>query len=128
MAGALAGARFLWVRHVSSRTYGSACEKLPSNPTFNGTYRELIAWLYHIFRHEPVLRRRAFYQTAMFASFSSFWTTITFLLAGPFHFTQTQIGFFALAGAAGAIVAPLAGSLATGVTSAPQPARHSSLP
>jgi predicted MFS family arabinose efflux permease len=81
-------------------------------PSFAGTYGELLGSLYHIFRNEPVLRRRAAYQTAMFASFSSFWTTITFLLAGPtFHFTQTQIGFFALAGAAGAIVAPLAGRL-----------------
>ena len=81
-------------------------------PSFAGTYCELLRSLYHIFRNEPVLRRRAAYQTAMFASFSSFWTTITFLLAGPtFHFTQTQIGFFALAGAAGAIVAPLAGRL-----------------
>jgi predicted MFS family arabinose efflux permease len=81
-------------------------------PSFAGTYGELLRSLYHIFRNEPVLRRRAAYQTAMFASFSSFWTTITFLLTGPtFHFTQTQIGFFALAGAAGAIVAPLAGRL-----------------
>ena len=81
-------------------------------PAFGGTYGELLGSLYHIFRNEPVLRRRAAYQTAMFASFSSFWTTITFLLAGPtFRFTQTQIGFFALAGAAGAIVAPLAGRL-----------------
>ncbi len=81
-------------------------------PNFDGTYAELLGSLYHIFAGEPVLRRRAFYQTAMFASFSSFWTTITFLLAGPrFHFTQTQIGYFALAGAAGAIVAPVAGHL-----------------
>ncbi|MGA8035843.1 MAG: MFS transporter [Candidatus Acidiferrales bacterium] len=81
-------------------------------PTFAGTYARLLGSMYHIYVHEPVLRRRAFYQTAMFASFSSFWTTITFLLAGPrFHFTQTQIGSFALAGAAGAIVAPLAGRL-----------------
>lgn len=80
-------------------------------PTFNGTYGELIRSLYTIFRNEPVLRRRSTYQTAMFASFSAFWTTITFLLAGPYHFSQTKIGFFALAGAAGAIVAPLAGWL-----------------
>ncbi len=80
-------------------------------PSFEGTYGELIRSLYTIFRNEPVLRRRSMYQTAMFASFSAFWTTITFLLAGPFHFSQTKIGFFALAGAAGAIVAPLAGWL-----------------
>jgi predicted MFS family arabinose efflux permease len=82
-------------------------------PTFRGTYGELMRSLYGIFRDEPVLRRRSMYQFAMFASFSAFWTTITFLLAGPvFRFSQTEIGFFALAGAAGAIIAPVAGRLA----------------
>jgi MFS family permease len=38
-----------------------------------------------------------------FAAFSCFWTTVTFLLAGPpFHYTQAEIGLFALVGAAGA--------------------------
>jgi predicted MFS family arabinose efflux permease len=81
-------------------------------PSFAGTYGRLLRSLFRIFRGEPVLRRRAFYQAAMFASFSAFWTTITFLLAGPeYRFTQTQIGFFALAGAAGAFIAPVAGRL-----------------
>jgi predicted MFS family arabinose efflux permease len=118
LAGFVAGA-FGW-RTVY---YGSAAlllvliavlaKTLPRRtPKFDGSYAQLLGSMYHIYKNEPVLRRRAFYQTAMFASFSSFWTTITFLLAGPrFHFTQTQIGYFALAGAAGAIVAPLAGRL-----------------
>jgi predicted MFS family arabinose efflux permease len=92
---------------------GVLAKMLPvRRPTFAGTYGELLGSLYHIFRREPVLRRRSMYQFAMFASFSAFWTTITFLLAGaPYHFSQTQIGFFALAGATGAVVAPLAGRL-----------------
>jgi predicted MFS family arabinose efflux permease len=92
---------------------GVLAKMLPKRtPAFAGTYGELLGSLYHIYRKEPVLRRRSMYQFAMFASFSAFWTTITFLLAGPtYHFTQTQIGFFALAGAAGAFVAPIAGYL-----------------
>ena len=84
----------------------------PRTPSFSGTYGDLLRSLVRIFADEPVLRRRAFYQSAMFASFSAFWTTITFLLAGPdYRLTQTQIGFFALAGAAGALIAPAAGRL-----------------
>jgi predicted MFS family arabinose efflux permease len=61
-------------------------------------------------RIHPPLRRRALYQAAMFGAFSAFWTTIAFLLAGPpFHYSQLGIGVFALVGAGGAAVAPLAG-------------------
>ncbi|HEY4879755.1 MAG TPA: MFS transporter [Candidatus Acidoferrales bacterium] len=82
------------------------------NPGFSGNYGQLLASLYRIFLAEPILRRRAAYQSAMFASFTGFWTTITFRLAGPeYHFSEIQIGLFALAGAAGALVAPLAGRI-----------------
>jgi predicted MFS family arabinose efflux permease len=48
----------------------------------------------------------------MFGSFSAYWTSVTFLLAGPqFHFTQTQIGLVGLAGALGVLFAPIAGRL-----------------
>ena len=81
-------------------------------PGFSGNYGQLLASLYHIFMAEPILRRRAAYQSAMFASFTGFWTTITFRLASPeYHFSEIQIGLFALAGAAGALIAPLAGRL-----------------
>lgn len=54
-------------------------------------------------RHEPVLRWRSLIGAAQFAAFSCFWTTVTFLLAGGrFGYTQTEIGLFALVGAAGA--------------------------
>ena len=81
-------------------------------PTFAQGYAALLQSLVRIYRSEPVLRRRAAYQSAMFGSFSVFWTSITFLLAGPhFHFSQTLIGLFALAGAGSAFFAPVAGRL-----------------
>ena len=82
------------------------------HPSLAEPYPALLASLARIFRKEPKLRRRAAYQAAMFGSFSAFWTTVTFLLSGPLHnLSQTQIGFFALAGAVGAIFAPVAGRL-----------------
>jgi len=81
-------------------------------PAFAEGYGPLIASLGRIFREEPILRRRAFYQAAMFGTFSAFWTSITFLLSGPpFHFSETWIGVFALVGATGALFAPIAGRL-----------------
>jgi predicted MFS family arabinose efflux permease len=54
-------------------------------------------------RSEPVLRTRALIGAAQFAAFSCFWTTVTFLLAGPrYGFSQATIGLFALVGVAGA--------------------------
>lgn len=79
-------------------------------PDYPSTYGSLIGSLFSIFTSQPILRRRAYYQWAMFASFSAFWSCSTFLLtAEPFHFTQTQIGLFSLAGAIGALAAPFAG-------------------
>lgn len=51
----------------------------------------------------PVLRWRSLIGAAQFAAFSCFWTTVTFLLSGqPYHYSQADIGLFALTGAAGA--------------------------
>ncbi|GMU54815.1 MAG: MFS transporter [Candidatus Xenobia bacterium] len=81
-------------------------------PGYTGTYGALLRSLVDIYRAQPVLRRRAVYQAAMFGSFSAFWTCLTFLLsAPPFRFSMAQIGAVALVGALGATVAPLAGKL-----------------
>jgi predicted MFS family arabinose efflux permease len=81
-------------------------------PDSNASYGALLASLARIYRSEPVLRRRAIYQFTMFGSFSVFWTAITFLLSSaPFHFSTAWIGAVALAGAAGAFIAPVAGRL-----------------
>ena len=81
-------------------------------PTFAKGYCALVTSLVKIYRKEPLLRRRAAYQAAMFGSFSAFWTSVTFLLSGPqFHLSQAGIGVFSLVGAMGALVAPVAGQL-----------------
>lgn len=87
--------------------------ELPARrPSFAQGYGALLASLGRIYRTEPVLRRRAAYQSAMFGTFSAFWTSVTFLLAGPnFHLSETWIGVFALAGAGSAVFAPIAGRL-----------------
>jgi predicted MFS family arabinose efflux permease len=61
-------------------------------------------------RTQPVLRWRALIGACGFAGFSAFWTTVSFLLAGPrYHFSQLEIGLFALAGTAGALVSAFGG-------------------
>ncbi|MCX5497204.1 MFS transporter [Kaistia dalseonensis] len=83
------------------------------HPGQGQSYGKLLASLWTIMRDTPLLRRRGFYQVALFADFSLFWTAAPLELAGaPFHMSQTQIALFALAGAAGALAAPIAGRLA----------------
>ena len=48
----------------------------------------------------------------MFGAFNMFWTTVPLLLASRFGLGEHGIGVFALAGAGGALAAPLAGRLA----------------
>ena len=76
-------------------------------------YLGLLASMGRLVATTPILRRRSVYHACLFATFSLFWTTTPLLLSGPsFGLTQGQIALFALAGAAGAIAAPIAGRLA----------------
>ncbi len=59
----------------------------------------------------PVVRRRTAYQAILFATFNLFWTAVPLLLASRFGLGQLGIALFALAGAGGALAAPLAGRL-----------------
>lgn len=82
-------------------------------PQASSSYARMLRSLPSLLRDIPVLRRRAAYHTALYASFSLFWIAIPLLLGSDdFHFTQRGIGFFALAGASGIVVAPLAGWIA----------------
>lgn len=82
-------------------------------PAADHGYLELIGSLWVVLRDTPLLRRRAAYQAAMFAAFSLYWTAVPLVLASPsFGLSQRGIAFFALAGAAGALAAPIAGRLA----------------
>ncbi|WP_187369588.1 MFS transporter [Fodinicola acaciae] len=82
-------------------------------PTTRVPYAELLLSTVRLVRQHQPLRRRALYQAAMFGAFSAFWTTVSYVLtAPPFGFSQLGVGIFALVGAGGALVAPIAGRLA----------------
>jgi predicted MFS family arabinose efflux permease len=76
------------------------------------SYVRLIWSMKELLVRTPILQRRSFYQAMMFGAFCVFWTTVPLLLIDQFHFTQKNIALFALAGVAGAIIAPVAGRLA----------------
>ncbi|MGN6278327.1 MAG: MFS transporter [Sphingomonas sp.] len=63
-------------------------------------------------RDRRALRLRAFYQAMMFAAFNLFWTAAPLVLLRRFGFSQDEVALFALAGAGGALAAPVAGWLA----------------
>jgi predicted MFS family arabinose efflux permease len=76
-------------------------------------YAGILRSLFTLLAGTPVLQRRAAYQACLFGAFSLFWTAVPLLLEGPsFHLTQRGIALFALAGAGGAAIAPVAGRLA----------------
>ncbi len=75
-------------------------------------YREALRSVLTLIAHEPVLRQRMALGALGFGGFSVLWTSIAFLLsAPPFGYDELVIGLFGLAGAAGALVAPVAGKL-----------------
>jgi predicted MFS family arabinose efflux permease len=79
-------------------------------PTTSLAYGQVLRSTFRLVRTHPALLRRGLYQAAMYAAFSAFWTTVSFVLTGPrFHYSPIGVGVFALVGAAGAAVAPLAG-------------------
>ena len=88
-------------------------------PQTGPSYRTLLSSMTTLVRTEPVLRRRALAQCAMFGGFSMFWTAISYELTTRHGFGQAQIGLFALVGAAGAAAAPIAGRLGDGGRSRP---------
>ncbi|MCE4223674.1 MFS transporter [Methylobacterium sp. C25] len=79
-------------------------------PEATGSYPALIASLASLLATQPVLRRRSLTAALGMAAFTVFWTAIALRLSqAPFGLNQSHIALFALVGASGAIVAPLAG-------------------
>ena len=82
-------------------------------PTTQLSYGQLLGSLGELWRRHGDLRQAALAQGLLAIGFSAFWSTLALLLsAEPFHLGSSAAGAFGLAGAAGALAAPLAGRLA----------------
>ena len=81
-------------------------------PRTNLHYGQILVSSMKLLFTQPVIRRRAAYQATMFAAFNLFWTGVPLFLAQRFGLGQRGIALFALAGAGGALAAPIAGRLA----------------
>jgi len=90
--------------------------RFPKNlPTFRGTYKELMSSMFGYIKTQPVLREASLINFFAFIVIMGFWTTMVLYLANPPHeFNTSQIGLFGIAGAAGALAAPLVGKLSGG--------------
>ena len=75
-------------------------------------YPALMVSMAHLWRRYPTLRRAAMAQGFLSIAFSAFWSTLAVMLAEHYHMGSAVAGGFGIAGAAGALAAPLAGGLA----------------
>lgn len=82
------------------------------NPTFSGTYRELMKSILHYVKIFPELRIAALRGALTFASFSMFWTTLVFHLESPPFFAGSDVaGLLGLVGIVGALAAGITGRI-----------------
>jgi predicted MFS family arabinose efflux permease len=88
---------------------GRVMPKLP--PKQQLRYADAMKSLWTLFRTQPLLRESSMVGALVFASFSCFWTTLAFVLHSHYGLGAGVAGTFGVVGAAGALVAPLAGRL-----------------
>lgn len=82
-------------------------------PTTDASYFALLRSIGGLVREHAPLRRAALAQALLSMAFSGFWSTLALVLAAPpFGLGASVAGAFGLAGAVGALAAPLAGTLA----------------
>ncbi|HEY3433755.1 MAG TPA: MFS transporter [Rhodocyclaceae bacterium] len=82
-------------------------------PTTQLSYGALLGSLLTLIKRHGALRHAALAQGLLSMGFSAFWSTLAVMLhAEPFHLGSAVAGAFGLAGAAGALAAPMAGHLA----------------
>jgi predicted MFS family arabinose efflux permease len=81
-------------------------------PATSLSYSALLGSLLELWQRHKSLRRAVLSQGLLSLAFSAFWSTLAVMLHGaPFHMGSTVAGAFGLAGAAGALAAPLAGRI-----------------
>lgn len=76
------------------------------------SYPALMKSMAHLWQRYPALRRAAFAQGFLSIGFSAFWSTLALMLLEKYQLGSAVAGTFGIAGAAGALAAPLAGGLA----------------
>jgi predicted MFS family arabinose efflux permease len=82
-------------------------------PSTSEGYVSLLASMVRLARTVAPLRGAALAQGLLSVTFSAFWSTLALALAAPpYHLGSTAIGAFGIAGAAGALIAPVAGAAA----------------
>ncbi|HEY4069612.1 MAG TPA: MFS transporter [Burkholderiaceae bacterium] len=93
---------------------GAAWRGLPRfRPTTHLAYGALLGSLATLCKRHGALRRAALAQGLLSVGFSAFWSTLAVMLHdAPFHLGSAAAGAFGLAGAVGALAAPIAGRLA----------------
>jgi predicted MFS family arabinose efflux permease len=82
------------------------------HPTTRLGYGGLLASMGQLWLRHGALRRAAFAQGMLSMAFSAFWATLAIMLLDRYAMGPAQAGAFGLAGAAGALAAPLSGRLA----------------
>ncbi|WP_051237103.1 MFS transporter [Ottowia thiooxydans] len=92
----------------------AAWRQLPRfQPTTQLPYLALLKSLGSLWKQHAALRRATWAQGLLSIGFSAFWSTLAVMLHGePFHLGAAAAGAFGLAGAAGALAAPVAGRIA----------------
>ncbi|MDB2685660.1 MFS transporter [Mariniblastus sp.] len=86
--------------------------KLPRlDPTYEGSYFELMRSIGRYFKDEPRLRLAALRGALSFGALSAFWTTLVFLIKNNFGYGSSVAGLFGLLGIGGALAAVQVGKL-----------------
>ena len=76
------------------------------------SYGKLLKSLVGLLRNQPILREASLVGAMMFATFSAFWTTLSFMLKSPAYNLGAQTaGMFGLAGVVGALASSIVGRL-----------------